>query len=87
MIGTTLALAVRARKLPSMGRAVLLLALAALFAGCDVAGNAATATAGAESAVQQASQTQRIEDRVRGQIGAAYQQAADQRQAQEMDGR
>ena len=69
-----------------MGRAVMLFALATLFGGCDMAGNAATAATGAESAVQQAADAQRSESRVREQIGAAYQQAAD-RQAQEPDGR
>jgi len=87
MIGATLALPVRARKLRFMGRAVMLFTLATLFGGCDMAGTATTATAGARSAAQQAADAQGTENRVREQIGAAYQQAADRRQAQEMDGR
>jgi hypothetical protein len=71
MIDATLALPARARKLPSMGRAVTLFTLATLFGRCDMAGTATTATA----------------NRVREQIGAAYQRAADRRQAQEKDGR
>lgn len=87
MIGATLALPVRARKLPSMGRAVTLFTLATLFGGCDMAGTATPVTAGAQSAAHQAADPQGTENRVREQIGAAYQQAVDRRQAQEMDGR
>jgi len=58
-----------------------------LMAGCDVAGTAATATTGAESAAQQAKDARETENRVREQIGAAYQQAAQQRESQDSDGR
>jgi hypothetical protein len=87
MIGIALASAVRTGKLPSMGRALTPLAMAMLLAGCDMAGTAATATTGAESAAQQAKDARETENRVRGQIGAAYQQAADERQSRETDGR
>jgi hypothetical protein len=87
MIDTALASAVRARKLPSMGRAATVFALTALLAGCDMAERDATAAAGAETAAREAAAARGTENRVREQIGSAYQRAAEQREAQEMDGR
>ena len=87
MIGTALASADRARKLLSMSRAVTVFALATLLAGCDMAGSSATATVGADSSVRGAAGARATESRVRAQVDAAYQQAADQRQAAETDGR
>jgi len=87
MRGTALASAVRARKLTSMGRVVTVFALATILAGCDMAGSAATATVEADSSVRDAAGAHGTESRVRTQIDAAYQQAADQRQAAEADGR
>jgi len=70
-----------------MGRVVTVFALAMILAGCDMAGSTATATVGADSSVQDAAGARGAESRVRAQIDAAYQQAADQRQATETDGR
>ena len=87
MIGAALASAVRARKLLPMGRSVTVFALATLLAGCGMAGSSAAATAGADSAVQDAVAARATENRVQAQVDAAYQQAADQRQAADADGR
>ena len=60
---------------------------AALLGGCDMAGGGAAATVEAQSAAQQAAAARSTEDRMRQQIGAAYQQANEQRQDQESNGR
>jgi hypothetical protein len=69
-----------------MGRAWALYVLLVILGGCGVAGSGAATTAGAQSATQQGSEARRTEDRVRQQIDAAYQQAAEQRRAAEADG-
>jgi hypothetical protein len=80
MIPAPLAPAGGARKLNDMGR-LCLIALAMLAGGC---GAAATGTVSAAAPAPQGRQAQ---DRVRQQIGAAYQEAVDQRRAIEADGR
>jgi hypothetical protein len=66
-----------------MGR-VCLITLVMLLGGCGVAGTGtSTATA---TAVEPAAQGRQTGERIRRQIGAAEQQATDQRRAAEADG-
>jgi hypothetical protein len=69
-----------------MGRLTVLLALVSCLGGCGLAGSGAAATAAASEA-QQAAQATQAEARVKQQIDASYQQAAEQRRAAETDGR
>jgi hypothetical protein len=87
MTAAALASPVRARKLDRhMGRLTALLALVSCLGGCGLAGSGAAATAGAASEAQQAAQAKHTEARVKEQIDATYQQAAEQRRAAEADG-
>jgi hypothetical protein len=66
-----------------MRRVWALLTLVVTLTGCGVAGTGASAAAGAAAEAQQAAQAKQTEDQVRQQIGAAEQQASDQRHAAE----
>jgi hypothetical protein len=66
-----------------MGRVWALLTLLLAVAGCDVAGTGAASATGAAAEAQQAVRAKQTEDRVKPQIDAAEQQAADQRRAAE----
>ena len=69
-----------------MARLWVPLALAMTLSACGVVDTGATAAAQAESAAQQAAQAQAAQERVRGQIDAAYDEAERQRRAAEKDG-
>lgn len=66
-------------------RSAVLTCVALLISGCGLAGTGAAVTASGASEAQQAAQAKQTEDRVRAQIGAAQQQAAEQRQKAEAD--
>jgi hypothetical protein len=68
-----------------MGRLTALLALVSCLGGCGLAGTGTAATAGAASEAQQADRAKQTEARVKQQIDASYQQAAEQRRAAEAD--
>ena len=68
-----------------MGR-LWLIALLTLAHGCGVAATGTATATAAAPAGQDAPQARQTEERVRQQIGSAYQQAADQRRAAEADG-
>ena len=97
MTAAALASPARARKLEQpleelpadrhMGRLTALLALVSCLGGCGLAGSGTAATAGAASEAQQAAQATQAEARVKQQIDASYQQAAERRRAAEADGR
>jgi uncharacterized protein YceK len=70
-----------------MRRVVILLCVFTLVAGCGLAETGTAAATSSTSAAQQAAQAQQTEARVRQNIDAAYQQAAQQRAAAEADGR
>ena len=70
-----------------MGRLTALLALVSCLDGCGLAGSGTAATAGAASEAQQAAQATQAEARVKQQIDASYQQAAERRRGAEADGR
>jgi len=69
-----------------MGRLTVLLALSSCLGGCGLAGSGAAATAGAASEARQAAEAKQTEARVKQQIDAAYQQAAEQRRRADTDG-
>jgi len=70
-----------------MHRIIALLGATALLTltGCGLAETGAVGAAGAASQVQQASQAKATEDRVRQQLDAAAQQAAEQRKTAESE--
>jgi len=71
-----------------MPRSVLLaaiLAVGAMLGGCGLAETGAAAAAGGASQAEQVRQAKETEARVRKQLDAAYQQAADQRRAAETE--
>ena len=68
-----------------MGR-LGLIALVMLAGGCGVAGTGTATATGAAPAAADAAQARQTEERVRQQLGSAYQQATDQRRAAEADG-
>jgi hypothetical protein len=74
------------RKTGVLRMAVPLLA-AALCAGCGLAGTAVTTGAGAAAEVQQAQQAKADEDRVKRELDAAQQAAAQQRSDAEAQGK
>jgi len=59
------------------------LALGLPLAGCGLAGTAASTAAGAASEAEQARQAQQIEQKVKQDVEAAQQKAAEQREAGE----
>ena len=67
----------------SLLRLALPLLLASLCAGCDLAGTAVATGAGATAEVEQAKQAKQTEDRVKRELDAAQQTAAQQRAAAE----
>ena len=81
----------RARTLARMGRILTSLVLAIVLnvslGGCDLAGTGAAAAGAAAAAAQQAEQGRKTEEHVKEQVDAAYEQAAQRRQAAESDTR
>ncbi len=70
-----------------MGRGLALLAAASSLSGCGLAETGTAAGAAAASQAQQAAQAKQSEERVKQQIDASYQQAAEQRRAAEAENR
>jgi hypothetical protein len=69
--------------MPHVTRAVILAALALSLGGCGLAGTGVAGAAGGASKAEELKQAQQTEDRVRSQIDAANQAAAEQRRAAE----
>jgi hypothetical protein len=69
-----------------MGRVWALLASMLSLSGCGLAETGTAAATGASAQAQQAAQAKTTEERVKQQVDAAYQQAADQRAAAESQG-
>ena len=63
-----------------MKRIIVALLLAPALTGCGLAGSGAAAAAGGASEVQQAQQAKQTEEKVRQQVNAIQDQAAQQRQ-------
>ena len=63
------------------------LSLATLLSGCGVAETGAAAAGAAASAAQEAKDARKTEDRVKEQIDAAYEQAAERNRTAEKDAR
>jgi hypothetical protein len=87
MIAAPLAPTDRARKLAAMARAWALVALSLSLSGCGLAGTTTAAAGGAASEAQQAREAKHTEERLKQQVNAAFEQAADQRPDAEEAGR
>ena len=70
-----------------MWRVLILLGLITSLGGCGLAETGTAAATQGQSAAEQAAQARKTEARVRQEIDAAYQKAAEQRAAAEADGR
>jgi hypothetical protein len=64
-------------------RAIVLMLVASLAAGCGLAGTATIAAGSGQSAAEQAKEGRKAEDKVRADVDAAQQQAAEARKAAE----
>ncbi|HYL02793.1 MAG TPA: hypothetical protein VEU54_05190 [Steroidobacteraceae bacterium] len=67
----------------SLQRLAAALALSGLLSGCGLGGTGAAGAAGASAETQQAAQARQTEERVRADIDAAQDQAAERRRAAE----
>ena len=72
---------------PSLLRLALPLLAASLCAGCGLAGTAVATGAGATAEVEEAKQAKQTEDRVKRELDAAQQAAAQQRNDAEAQGK
>lgn len=72
---------------PSLLRLALPLLAASLCAGCGLAGTAVATGTGAAAEVQEAQQAKQTEDRVKRELDAAQQAAAQQRNDAESQGK
>ncbi len=72
---------------PSLLRLALPLLVASLCAGCGLAGTAVATGAGATAELEEAKQAKQTEDRVKRELDAAQQAAAQQRNDAEAQGK